>query len=134
MWLARSRDNGDHWQAWFFHAARERTYYPYLIAQGKGRLAMTWASGFEEDLRLNVAIADAGLEFLLEASSEPQDIEAWQPPQPATRDTAGEYFGVAFLGDGTLGVVSLIQYADGRDGGFTFRRFAKEKKSRLPTK
>ncbi len=128
VWLARSRDDGNSWQQWQIDPASERAYYPYLVAHGKA-LAMTWASGFEEKLRLNVATAEVtpSQTSVLVAHSEPQEIEAWQPPDKpegsATRDTAGEYFGVAFLRDGSLGVVTPIQFADGRDGGFTFWRY-----------
>jgi len=55
--------------------------------------------------------------------SRPFEIDAWgagaQPQDPPRRDTAGEYLAMAFLSDGTLGIVSPIQNSKANRFGFS---------------
>jgi hypothetical protein len=48
LWLARSFDHGETWTNWHIVERDEVSYYPYLIARGRGELAATWSSGQNE--------------------------------------------------------------------------------------
>ncbi len=127
MRLGRSRDDGAGWDIWDIHRDDEVMFFPYLVARGSGELAATWFSGSGDSLRVNVALievpgpADVGSRITM---AEPFPQDAWiVSGGRRVREPAGEYVPVAFLADGSLGVVTPIQNgAEGR-GGFTFWRF-----------
>jgi ketosteroid isomerase-like protein len=115
IWLACSRDRGETWTTWRLRECPEVAYYPYLVARGRGELAVTWFSGWAGTWQAHVARIDVG-----EGDAPPRMAEApgfkpdswqWYTPQefPQVRDSAGEYLPVLFLRAGGLAVVSPIQ-------------------------
>lgn len=131
MWLALSTDQGRTWSSWHLIDRNELSYFPYLIARGKGELAATWHSGTDETLRTHVAeikMNDAGAPpQVIEA--EPLQLEIWsrvshdRPAELAHRSTAGEYVPITFLREGGLGVVTTIQNRQDKRFGFLWWRF-----------
>ena len=128
LWLARSTDQGRGWTRWPIAQAADQTYFPYLIAQGAGQLAATWFTGPVASLEAHVArirAADTGAAPEL-APAPPFRPDAWRrgqkPGEARARDTAGEYFPVAFLRDGSLGVVTTIQDDQRNRYGFSWWR------------
>ena len=128
LWLARSTDQGRGWTKWPIALAADATYYPYLIAQGAGQLAATWFTGPVASLEAHVArirAADTGGAPEL-APAPAFRPDAWRrgqkPGEARARDTAGEYFPVAFLRDGSLGVVTTIQDDQRNRYGFSWWR------------
>ncbi len=125
--LARSLDQGATWTTWRLAKAGAMTYYPYLIARGRGELAASWVSGKADSLRANFArimVADSGAPTMVAA--EPFAFESFQLPGfgfPSVRDAAGEYLPVVFLADGSIGIVTPIQNAAARRLGFGWRRY-----------
>lgn len=129
IWLARSSDRGATWQQWRIEQGGPIRYYPFLAARGRGEAAMTWFSGQGETLQAHVAVVrvaeDASqLDSVATARFRP---DAWRRTAVNTdqfvRDTAGEYFPVAFLRDRTVAVVTPVQHEKERRFGFTWRRF-----------
>jgi hypothetical protein len=93
----------------------EFSYFPYLIAGGRGELAATWSSGKDDTLQAHVAKIDVrgskALPQVIEA--KPFQIDVWsrvleEHPTPVHRTTGGEYIPVVFLRSGSLGVVTTI--------------------------
>lgn len=127
VWLARSVDRGAQWVSWRIIEGGDIRYFPYLTARGGGELAATWFSGRDDTLRAHVARVDvsAGDASPRVVEAEPFVPETWQwgetPGLPRHRDTAGEYFPVAFLHDGRLAVVTTIQDDQGKRRGFAWR-------------
>jgi hypothetical protein len=126
VWLARSTDRGESWKTWQVQATSGDTlsYFPYLVARGRGELAATWFSGAGDQLRwqvceIQVDDHDAGLHVALSA---PLTADTWKR-SANTRDTGGEYVPVQFLNDGDLAVVTPIQNKAGNRWGFAFWRF-----------
>lgn len=140
LMLGRSKDLGTSWITWLVADDQLSAYYPYLIARGTGELAATWFSGRGEDLKVNVALIRAPTgdnDGLLVARADPFQQKAWSEswarPGTVSRDTAGEYVPVVFLGDFELGMVTTLQDVRGdwnrgyefrnNRQGFTWRRF-----------
>ena len=129
VWLARSLDHGETWRNWHIIERDEISYYPYLIARGRGELAATWFSGQDGTLQAHVARIDVGdgksLPRVIE--SQPFQIDAWHrqknPSDPMRRDTGGEYIPVILLHAGGLGVVTTIQNVPEKRSGFKWWKF-----------
>lgn len=127
LWLARSLDQGETWTNWHIVQRDEVSYYPYLIARGRGELAATWSSGRGDTLQAHVAKIDVRARKALPKviESQPFQIDVWSraseehPADPVHRVTAGEYIPVTFLRAGGLGVVSTIQNRPEKRLGFT---------------
>ncbi len=143
LWLARSKDRGATWKTWPIALNDELSYYPYMIARGRGEIAATWFTGVDGSLRFHVASiqvhADAAPPRIVESSplhidshsttSEPATRSRLPWPNPVVSDPAGEYVPVLFLSNGTLAVVSTVQDGSNADltecrrCGFTFWTF-----------
>ncbi len=129
LWLARSVDRGAQWTSWKVADAEATPYYPYLIARGHGDLAASWFSGKGDSLRAHVARfrvpADSGAPAVVIAPAF--TIEslalAFFPNQKVEPDPAGEYLALAFLKDGSLGLVAPLQHMAAKRLGFTWRRY-----------
>ncbi len=124
--LARSTDLGATWRTWTIVRDEQVMFFPYLVARGSGELAATWFSGADDALLVNVALIEAGSgrDLPRVTKAEPFQQDAWVLSGGARRrDPAGEYVPVAFLADGSLGVVTPIQNGSEGRGGFTFRKF-----------
>jgi hypothetical protein len=135
--LGRSEDQGATWITWTVANDGEDAYFPYLIARGSGELAATWYTGRGENLKVNVAL----IQMSSSEEKKPQIVravpfqqEAWMEIEDgATRDTAGEYVPLIFLGSTELGVVTAIRKVGptpdmrftkrGDRQGFTWRKF-----------
>ncbi|HEY6386593.1 MAG TPA: sialidase family protein [Candidatus Acidoferrum sp.] len=131
IWLGRSTDQGRTWSTWHLVDQNELSYFPYLVARGRGELAATWFSGTNETLRTHVAeikVNDAG-EPPEVIEAEPFQNEMWSwvsPDRPAAsthRDTGGEYVPITFLREGGLGVVTTIQNQRDKRFGFLWWKF-----------
>ena len=134
LWLARSLDQGETWTKWHIVDRDEGgSYYPYLIARGRGELAATWTSGENETLRAHIATIHVG-----PGSAPPQVIESqpfqtdtytWSrsgetlPTDAVHRVPAGEYIPIVFLRSGGLGVVTTIQNQPMNRVGFKWWKF-----------
>lgn len=131
LWLARSRDRGATWTTWKVARADSTPYFPYLIAQGEGKLAASWFSGHGDALRANVARIDAGPGDLppVVAVAPSFQAESFTLPGfgPPGGDTAGEYLPLVFLSDGSLGLVAPIQNVAATRVGFSWRRYSLER-------
>jgi hypothetical protein len=128
VWLARSRDRGATWNTWEVAHDSAVTYFPYLIARGDGQLAASWFTGTGDALVASVAyIETAGDGTPRIARAAPFRPEAFQPGMPpdtaTTRSAAGEYLGMSFLADGSVGVAVPIQHPAAQRLGFAFRRY-----------
>lgn len=128
VWLARSADQAETWTSWRVVASRDMSYYPYLVAQGRGELAATWFSRTGTNLEWHVARLqvrdDSAAPRVIQ--SAPLPIEVWRPPAAqgdSLHGTGGEYLSLIFLRDGGLGVVSPIQHPSAHRVGFTWWRF-----------
>jgi hypothetical protein len=126
--LARSADRGLTWRTWKIVQSGPRAHFPYVIAKGNSDLAATWYTGTDSDLRAHVARITIRNDSPSVVVSEPILVEAWsrrQEPGDTVRhrDTAGEYFPVAFLKNGGLGAVTTIQNVAGKRMGFTWWEF-----------
>ncbi len=127
--LARSLDKGDTWTIWRIASGDEVSYYPYLIARGRGELVASWFSGRDETLKARVARIDAS-----EAGGAPKvtlsapfQIDCWLPAarsaDPQLRYSGGEYLASTFLKEGGFAVISFIQNPREQRYGFSWRRF-----------
>ena len=125
--LARSVDQGATWTTWRLASGGAMTYFPYLVARGRGELAASWVSGKGASLRANVArivVPDSGAPVM--TAAEPFEFESFVLPgfgEPSQRDAAGEYLPVVFLPDGSIGIVTPIQNLPDRRMGFGWRRY-----------
>ena len=129
LWVARSADRGKTWKSWPILEANGVVYFPYLIAQGHGELAATWASGpvaaFEANVaRIYAENGNAAPRVVKAPSFRP---DSWQRGEASTvalrsRDPGGEYLAVSFLRSGGLAVVSPIQDDRAKRFGFSFWR------------
>ena len=129
VWLARSRDQGATWSTWEVAHDSAVTYFPYLIARGDGQLASSWITGTGDELVASVAYietaGDGAPRVARAPAFQPEAFQAGMPPDTATsRSAAGEYLGMSFLADGSLGVAVPIQHAAAKRAGFAFRRYA----------
>ncbi len=128
-WLARSRDLGATWTTWEIARDSAVTYFPYLIARGDGQLAATWFTGVGDSTMASVAwievSADSAPPRVLRARSfAPEAFQQGMPPDTAARrSAAGEYLGMSFLNDGSLGVAVPVQHMAAKREGFAFRRY-----------
>jgi hypothetical protein len=122
--LARSDDRGATWTTRTLADTASPAFFPYLTARGR-ELAATWftASTNEmHDLQWYAARIDGDRVLV----SAPQSIESRRPREkdgPPFNDPAGEYLPIAFLHDGTLGVVTPLQNVPEERLGFTWWRF-----------
>lgn len=71
LWAARSLDQGESWASWHLVDRDEVSYFPYLIARGRGELVATWSSGKDETLQAHLAAIN-----LEERNAPPQIIES----------------------------------------------------------
>ncbi len=128
MWLARSRDQGVTWTTWEIANDSAVTYFPYLVARGDGQLAASWFTGTGDALRATMAYIEVAGDRQPRVARAPSfQPEAYQAGFGAdstpTPSAAGEYLGMSFLKDGSLGVAVPIQHPGGRRMGFAFRRY-----------
>jgi imidazolonepropionase-like amidohydrolase len=153
VWLARSADRGATWDTWRIVERRVRyehgpspvvhnyerdlvsrlhdaTYYPYLVARGDGELAATWLVREGDSLHWQAARikVDHGAAAPRVASSPLLELETFDPDSTRVSglrraSSAGEYVGVTFLHDGSIGVITPIQIPFSRRLGFTYWRF-----------
>lgn len=129
--LARSNDRGVTWSSWSVTKPAVQSFYPYLIARGRGQLAATWFTASSpdfHDLQWHLARIDVpGGEALLRVlETKPQSMESARPRRPgeaAFKDPGGEYLAIAALRDGSLGVATPIQNKPAQRMGFTWWRF-----------
>lgn len=126
LWLARSTDKGATWTTWRIAEPTDISFFPYLVARGKGELAATWFSGQGPNWRAHVAridVSDGGAPSMVETTLVP---EIWglssRRERPDQRSAAGEYLPIAFLRDGSLAVVSPIQNERAGRYGFSWWR------------
>ncbi|MFC1531221.1 sialidase family protein [Gemmatimonadota bacterium] len=128
LWLGRSADQGETWEAWAIVTGEEPLYYPYLAARGAGELAATWFSSFGDNLRAHVAIIDAsGASRPLVRSGDPFLVDSWrQTGESLTRVPGGEYLAALFLSDGDLCVVAPIDNSLDDRRGFSLYRTSNE--------
>jgi len=120
--LAQSRDFGKTWRQWRVVETKDTTsFYPYLIARGKGELAATWFTatmpGYAS-LRANVArfeVDDAGAPPNVRTGSFEVDATTGKTLTPA-----GEYVPAILLRDGRVAVVTPIQNGPARRFGFSY--------------
>jgi hypothetical protein len=105
------------------------SYFPYLVARGRGELAATWFSGWTGTWKAHAARIDVG-----EGDAPPRVVEsqpfkpdswkrnfAWPNDLP-TPDPAGEYIPILFLSQGGLVTVSAIQNIRDKRFGFSLWR------------
>ena len=122
--LAHSADRGATWTTRTIADTPVPAFFPYLVARGRGQLAATWftASTNEmKDLQWHAARIDGQRVTV----SAPQSLESRRPRGAdgiPFNDPAGEYLPIAFLHDGTLGVVTPIQNVKEGRAGFTWWR------------
>jgi hypothetical protein len=130
--VARSRDRGDTWTEWKVASFPGLSFFPYLVARGKGELAATWLSATSTDLAglewrvARIEVGDGGGRPRV-LQSPPQSIESRRFTDVAGgevhNDAAGEYLPVAWLRDGAIGVVTPIQNLPANRLGFAWWRF-----------
>lgn len=130
-WLARSRDAGATWSTWRISTDSATTYFPYLIARGRGELVASWFVGVGDSLRARVALIEAGdgdqAPFVAPAGTFHPEAFAQtdgNSSAPLHRDTGGEYLGITWLAGGGFGVVAPIQNPGSNRMGFSFRRYS----------
>ncbi|MBK8246809.1 MAG: hypothetical protein IPK85_05355 [Gemmatimonadetes bacterium] len=128
VWLARSRDMGATWTTWEIARDSAVTHFPYLIARGDGQLAASWFTGTGNALVATVAYIETagdGTPRVARAPAfQPEAFQQGFPPDTATvRSAAGEYLGMTFLSDGSLGLAVPIQHPAAQRLGFAFRRY-----------
>jgi hypothetical protein len=118
--LARSDDLGATWTTRTVAGTAAPAFFPYLTAGRRGELAATWFTSTKNDMKdLQWYAARIDGERVL--VSEAQSLES--RTREGGNDTAGEYLAIAFLRDGTLGVVTPLQNVAGKRTGFTWWRF-----------
>lgn len=127
-WLARSRDLGATWTTWQVTADSGVTYFPYLVARGDGQLAASWFTGTGDALVASVAYIetddDDSPRVHRAPSFAPEAFQPGVPPDTVPRRTAaGEYLGMTFLKDGSIGVAVPVQHPTAQRLGFAFRRY-----------
>lgn len=132
LWLGRSKDRGATWTTWTIAGGEVLPRYPYLIAKGRGDLAVSWFSGKGDSLRATVAriqvAADSTAPVVARAPSF--QTESWNLPgfgSATARDPAGEYLPLVFLPDGSLGLVAPIQNTAAKRMGFSWRRYTTQR-------
>jgi len=130
--LARSGDRGASWKSSTIAETAAPAFFPYLVARRRGELAATWFTASTNDMndlqwfaaRIDGAADDGSLRVLI---SPPQPLDSRRPRQDRGgalfNDPAGEYLPIAFLRDGSLGVVTPIQNVPDQRRGFTWWRF-----------
>lgn len=128
LWLARSRDQGATWTSWQIATSDAVAYFPYLIARGRGELAASWFTGKGDSVsahlaHLRVPTDSAPPAIALAPPFQLEAFAAREPGQPPVRDTAGEYFGLTFMGDGSIGLATTIQNPVSKRLGFLWRRY-----------
>lgn len=130
VWVAQSMDAGATWKKWRVADSDGLSYYPYLVAQGRGDLAATWFSGAGDALEWHAA------RIHIESHQSGPRIAEWSSPVTGSWTTssetggpvpytAGEYLPVALLRNGDLAVVSPIQNPKTKRLGFTYWEFRK---------
>jgi hypothetical protein len=124
VWLGRSSDHGTTWTTEQLVKGGALAYFPYLVARGRGELAATWFSGSGETMRAHVVSIDAAQGRPRVVAEDTFVPDIWTLKDSRERDTAGEYLALAFLGDGTLGIVAPIQDRQANRLGFAFRTAA----------
>jgi hypothetical protein len=126
LWLGRSVNRGETWKTWKLGESKESSYFPYLVAHGRGELACTWFSGRAEAIAAHASmiVVGSGDNQPRFVEATPFQIDAWERNGSSNRDTGGEYLGIAFLRSGGFGVVSPIQNVKDQRLGFTWMRFA----------
>lgn len=126
LFLGRSDDHGSTWTRTVLRDGPTPLYFPFLVAGDGGELAATWFSGVGDDLRAHVGLirpTDDGRVTI--AATEPLEIDAWAVLDAGrVREPAGEYFPVAFLSGGDLGVLLPIQASE-RGDGFSWIRISR---------
>lgn len=130
--LARSQDRGRSWTTWRVAENGTRTFFPYLVARGRGELAATWFTASDADMNnlrwqlARISVGHVGAQPTLIAS-EVQTLESIRrrhgKGETLYNDPAGEYLPVSFLRDGSIAVVTPIQNTPERRTGFTWWRF-----------
>ena len=130
--LARSGDRGASWKSSTIAETAAPAFFPYLVARREGELAATWFTASTNEMkdlqwfaaRIDGAADDARRRVLV---SPPQTLDSRRPRQDRGgalfNDPAGEYLPIAFLRDGSLGVVTPIQNVPDQRRGFTWWRF-----------
>ena len=125
LWLGRSLDRGRTWATWPIVEGGELSYYPYLIAHGRGELVATWLSGHGDALQAHLARLEVG------PTNAPPRVTLARPFQPDSwrggrsaedaliRDAAGEYLALTVLRDGAVIVVSPVQNGPAHRFGFS---------------
>lgn len=128
--LGVSTDEAATWRSWVVEPTRDDDlpYYPYLIARGDGELAATWYLGAGLGVKWKAAlIRVTGGRMAPPSVSDAVSADAWVPSSQATfprvRTSAGEYTGLAWGPDGSIGVATPIQDGDGHRFGFAYHRF-----------
>jgi len=127
--LGWSDDYGESWQAADVAHEDGVAFFPYMVAGGAGRLAVTWFVNGGEKLSARVALIEtptAGESELTVSSSDLFTISAWlENTETPMQTPAGEYIPVIFLPDGKLALVSPIQDAARDRWGFTWWVFGR---------
>jgi hypothetical protein len=127
--LERSLDKGEDWTTWRIAVGEEISYYPYLIAKGRGELVASWFSGRGDNVRDHVARIDASDAVAPPrvALASPFQLDCWQPgtrpEDPQVRYAGGEYLATTFLREGGLAVVSSILNPREHRFGFSWRKY-----------
>lgn len=129
LWISASPDQGRTWHTQHLTPTTELSYYPYLVARGRGELAATWFSGTGDSVKAHVArivVPNDPSSHARIVSARTFVPDSWglsaRRENPLVRSPAGEYVPVIFLRDGTLGVVSPIQNERAGRMGFTWWR------------
>jgi hypothetical protein len=126
LMLGRSADLGATWKSRIAANDGRVAFFPYLIGRGSGELAATWFSGAGDEMMVNVALIQvptSGDGSPLIVRAEPFQQDSWREAEGSlTRDPAGEYVPVIFLGDAELGIVNTVQNPRGGRLGFSWRR------------
>lgn len=124
--LARSDDHGATWSPSTLTETRVPAFFPYLIARGRGELAATWFTASKNDMH-DLQWYAARVDGRSIRVSAPQAIESRRarPDRGGAvfNDPAGEYLPIAFLRDGSIGVVTPIQNWGEKRAGFTWWKF-----------
>ena len=123
--LAASDDRGATWATRTIADTAAPAFFPYLVARGRGELAATWFTSTKNDMKdLQWYAARIDDRHVLVSAAQP--LESRRPRGPdgvLANDPGGEYLPIAFLRDGTLGVVTPLQNVPGKRTGFTWWRF-----------
>lgn len=120
--LAWSTDQGTTWSFSEVTESTDTLYFPYMVASGRGELAVAWHVGGGMDLLVGAAYVRVDLEqgtvVDVHQVELPYDaLGPWADDGSESRWPLGEYKPVAFLTDGDLGVVTpILNVFDGRSG------------------